>query len=63
MQGLTLKRANIDIGKVIFSGGHAYVALSRVATLNGLKILDIDKSKLYQRKTLNKFGQNEEITN
>ena len=40
-QGLSLECAIIDLGESIFGPGMAYVALSRVTTLNGLHLLDL----------------------
>ena len=37
-QGLSIDRAEIDLGPSIFSDGQAYVALSRVRTLRGLTL-------------------------
>jgi ATP-dependent DNA helicase PIF1 len=38
-QGMTIKKAAIDIGRTIFQPGQAYTALSRVPSLDGLYIL------------------------
>jgi ATP-dependent DNA helicase PIF1 len=43
-QGMTLDAAIIDIGKSIFTYGQAYVALSRVRSLECIQVLDIKKS-------------------
>ena len=50
VQGLTLKQAAVYIGPEIFNAGMAYVALSRVSSLQGLTILDICPSKIYASK-------------
>ena len=41
--------AAIDIGKRVFSDGMAYVALSRVTSVNGLTLLDFHPDSV-QRK-------------
>ncbi len=41
-QGITLDQAVIDIGKEDFSAGLAFVALSRVRTLQGLRLVPFD---------------------
>ena len=45
-QGLTLTSALIDIGNSVFEPGMAYVALSRVTTLNNVHLIDFEPSKL-----------------
>lgn len=45
-QGITLEHAKINIGSNIFEYGQSYVALSRVKSLNGLYLNNIDFSKI-----------------
>ena len=45
-QGMSLDLVEIDIGCSIFEAGQAYVALSRVRTLEGLFILDFAAEKI-----------------
>lgn len=45
-QGLTKDSCILDIGESIFTEGQAYVALSRVKTLDGLHIVNLDPSKI-----------------
>lgn len=46
LQGETLSKVCIDLGKKVFGKGMAYVALSRVKTLTGLAISELDVNKL-----------------
>ena len=41
-QGLTLKHVVTDIGNTVFTCGQAYVALSRVTSLDGLHLINFD---------------------
>ena len=45
-QGLSLNSAIIDLSNKVFSPGMAYVALSRVHSLDGLYLTDIDPSSI-----------------
>jgi len=42
MQGVTLDKAVIDIDAKIFEKGQVYTALSRVCSINGIMLSDID---------------------
>ena len=45
-QGLTLDQVVIDIGRNVFADGMAYVAMSRVKSLNGLAIIQLDPKSI-----------------
>ncbi|PZC79192.1 hypothetical protein B5X24_HaOG216756 [Helicoverpa armigera] len=47
LQGTTVEKAVIYLGKKIFAKGQAYVALSRVKSLDGVAICDLDQRKLF----------------
>jgi ATP-dependent DNA helicase PIF1 len=53
-QGLTLDSAVVDC-KNIFASGQMYVALSRVRTMAGLKIVNFDKNKLIANPEVKKY--------
>ena len=46
VQGLSLDAAVIDLGSQVFEEGMAYVALSRVRTMNGVALLDLVTDKI-----------------
>ena len=46
IQGLSLDSAIIDLSSKVFSPGMAYVALSRVRTLNGVHLTDFDPASI-----------------
>jgi len=46
IQGSTLDCAHVDVGRTIFEYGQAYVALSRVRTLEGLYLMAFDKAAI-----------------
>ena len=50
VQGLSLDAAVIDLGPAMFEGGMAYVALSRVRTLEGVTLLDLVSAKIKTSK-------------
>ena len=45
MQGATLSSAEIDVGKTVFEYGQAYVAFSRLKSLDGLYLLSFSPKK------------------
>ena len=45
-QGLSLQTAIVDAGPATFGPGMIYVGLSRVTTLHGLHLIDIDRGKI-----------------
>jgi len=45
-QGLSLHTAIVDAGSTNFGCGMVYVALSRVTSLSGLHLIDLDRSKI-----------------
>ncbi len=55
IQGCTLDCCVIDLGESIFSDGMAYVALSRVRSLNGLYLSDFDASKITCDEEVKKY--------
>lgn len=54
-QGTAISQAQVDIGKTIFAPGQAYVALSRVKSLNGLYLVNFDPSKIIVDKKVMEF--------
>lgn len=59
MQGTTVDHAVIYLGPKLFAAGQAYVALSRVRSLAGLQIEELDCSKLTSKKPCNIDALNE----
>lgn len=54
MQGLTIDRAVLDMGKG-FSAGQLYVALSRVRDLNSVSLVNFPTSKIYANEDCLRF--------
>jgi len=54
-QGSTIDYLELDLGKSIFADGQAYVALSRVKTLENLSIINIDKNAFTTDKSVSGF--------
>lgn len=57
-QGMTLDKVYIDLGNDIFESGQTYVALSRVKTLEGLFLKNLDISKITINKKVKMFYTN-----
>ena len=55
IQGATLESAYIDIGNKIFEGGQAYVALSRVKSLDSLYLHSYNKSSIYSNSDVKEY--------
>ena len=49
-QGMTLDKAVVDMGKLNFTHGQIYVAISRVKTLEGLALSSLDERQLSKGK-------------
>jgi hypothetical protein len=53
MQGTTVCTAEVNLGLKLFGPIQAYVALSRVKSLNGLRLDELDCGKLRNENTAN----------
>jgi hypothetical protein len=57
MQGLTIDCGIVNCGDSIFSPGQAYVALSRVRSLEGLFLESLKPEKIYPNKKALQFEE------
>ena len=55
---MSLDFAEVDIGRSIFEAGQAYVALSRVRTLDGLIVKAFDPASIKAHSDVKKFYEN-----
>jgi len=55
VQGMTLERAEMNLGRKVFAASTAYVGLSRLKNLNSLYLSDFDESSLKVSKVAKKF--------
>lgn len=51
-QGQSLKEVGLFLSKPVFSHGQLYVAISRITSKTGLKILIVDNDGKPQKKTM-----------
>ena len=59
MQGCTVDHADVYLGPALFAKGQAYLALSHIRSLYGLKIVDLKCSKLIGKTPCNKNAMKE----
>ena len=57
-QGMSLEYIQTDIGRSIFEYGQAYVVLSRIKSLEGLSLIDIDYTKIKANPKIIRFYEN-----
>ena len=55
VQGLTLLRAVVDIGEAVFQAGMAYVALSRVKSLQGLSLTALCEKRIFASEIVKQY--------
>lgn len=60
-QGASLDLAEIDVGECVFECGQTYVALSRVRSLQGLRIVSLDTKRILIHPLVKEFYQKLEV--